>query len=298
MNPGKGKMGTVSFREISFRPLRVEDGEWIRRCTARSGWPFTALTYPSLMAWAESYGLTIGGDEDFFVVRSRYDKGYYAPCGEAEKCLAFMEAAAEREQPVRFVYVAEETARKLAERGWNMLFRPDLSEYILSSDALALEPGRVISHSYKDKCRHFARVCPYRAREAGPGDTEALRRIAETSANPVVQTGSGDEPALAYELAHMEELGLRGMLVETEAGGGAFLLGYESRPDCFTITMFRRSAGLSRDVLAVCLHEFGKLLRGRYPRVNIEEDLGLEGIRTEKMLCSPVDLLKVYEVVR
>ena len=39
------------------------------------------------------------------------------------------------------------------------------------------------------------------------------------------------------------------------------------------------------------------LLRGRYPLVNVEEDMGLEGLRRSKQLLSPVDLLKVYEVM-
>ena len=103
---------------------------------------------------------------------------------------------------------------------------------------------------------------------------------------------------LAFELAYYEMLGFRGVLVETEAGPGAFFLGYERSPEMFTLTMFRRDAALSKDVTAVCVHEFSRILRPKYARINIEEDLGLNGLRTEKMLYSPVDFLKVYEVLK
>ena len=288
----------MDFSGITFRPLRTEDRGWIGRCAAASGYPFTALTFPSLAAWADTYGLKVAGDEDFFVIRSRHDKGYYAPCGDPEKCMAFMEETARKEHPARFVYVAEQNVRKLAERGWEVLFRSDLSEYILSTAALALEPGKAISHSFKYKCRHFAKEHPYRAREVFPADAGRLREIAEKAADPANQRGPEDGLVLEYELEHMEELGMRGVLVETEAGESAFLLGYEGQPDSYTMTMFRRSEGLSRDVTAVCFHELARLVGDRYPRTNIEEDLGLAGLRTEKMLYSPVDLLKVYEVLK
>ena len=62
--------------------------------------------------------------------------------------------------------------------------------------------------------------------------------------------------------------------------------------------MTRRDSALPAEVVSVCVHEFAKMLADRYPLINIEEDLGLEGLRRAKTLYSPVDLMKVYEAVR
>ena len=56
------------------------------------------------------------------------------------------------------------------------------------------------------------------------------------------------------------------------------------------------NGNLEREVTAVCIHEFARVLRDRYPLLNVEEDLGLDGLRQAKELLSPTDLLKVYEV--
>ncbi len=289
----------MDFSAKPFRPVRMEDRPWIERCTGLCRQPFTALSFPSLITWASTYGMTIGGDEDFFVIHSQHDKGYYAPCGDPDKCLAFMEEKARKENPARFVYVSEVLVEALQARGWSILYRADLSEYILNTEALALTEGHYISHSYRYKVRHFVKDYPYRAKEITPEDMPVLRRIQAGAADPAeTQGGPTDAEVLAFELDYFRELGFRGVLVETEAGPGAFFLGYEQKPGVFTTTMFRREETLPKDVTAVCLHEFSRILRPAYPRINIEEDLGLAGLQTEKMLFSPTDLLKVYEALK
>ena len=77
----------------TFRPLVPDDLPWLRRCRDTAASPFTALSAVSLVTWAEAYGLSVAGDEDFFVVHSRHDNAYYAPVGNPDKCRAFMEEA-------------------------------------------------------------------------------------------------------------------------------------------------------------------------------------------------------------
>ena len=286
----------MDFSTVFFRPIQMEDRAWMERCMTICPPLFTSLTFPSLMTWAATYGLAIGGDADFFVVRSQHDKGYYCPCGDVEKCLAFMEDRARREQPVRFVYVPEALTGQLAAGGWSILYRADLSEYILSTKALALTEGHFISHSYRSKVRHFIRELPYRSREITPEDLPALRRIRDLTA---ASAGEGpDADVLSFEIEHFRALGLRGVLLETEAEPGAFMLGYPQRPGVFTATMVRRTDALPKEALAVCLYELSRMLLPDYPLLNVEEDLGLSGLRTEKTLFSPTDLLKVYEAFK
>ena len=46
------------------------------------------------------------------------------------------------------------------------------------------------------------------------------------------------------------------------------------------------------------VHELALGLCDRYPLINLEEDLGLPGLRRAKMLYSPVGKLEVYEAVQ
>ena len=266
-------------------------------CLETARQPFTALTFPSLATWTETYETEIAGDADFFVVRSRHDKGYYMPCGKADKCLAFMEERARKENPVRFVYVPEAMTKPLEDNGWSILYRGDLSEYIVNTAALAQAEGLFVTHSYRHKVRGFAKTTPYTAREITPADIPLLRQIRDGAAAVTDAAGPSDRAVLEFEIEHFTELGFRGVIIES-GEGAAFLFGYEQGPGVFTATMMRWEAGLPKTAGMVCLHELCRILRNDYPRINVEEDLGLGGLRTEKTLLSPVDLLKVYEAMK
>ena len=68
--------------------------------------------------------------------------------------------------------------------------------------------------------------------------------------------------------------------------------------EMFTMTMVKHSLSLPMLMTPVCVHELACMLADRYPYINIEEDLGLEGLRRAKQLYSPVKQLEVYEAVR
>ena len=63
------------------------------------------------------------------------------------------------------------------------------------------------------------------------------------------------------------------------------------------MTMTRHDPTLPPEITTICIHEFASVLNRKYPFINVEEDMGLEGLRRAKMLLSPVDFLKVYEVL-
>ena len=56
---------------MDYRSITMEDRPWIERCRDPRKNPFTALSFTSLFTWSRDYGLEIGGDDDFFVIRSR-----------------------------------------------------------------------------------------------------------------------------------------------------------------------------------------------------------------------------------
>lgn len=279
---------------MDFRPLRLSDQAWMTACRDTQAHPFTALSFPSLFTWRNAYRMRVAGDEDFFVVHSVYDGGYYSPCGENEKCRAFLDAL---DAGSRVLYLTQEQAAELAAKGWTIRHREDLSEYISSTQALALHGGHM-SNSYKVKCRHFGRDYSYHTHLIGKADEALLLRFLKD-----LESGANDEDfhdlkVLEAEIAHREALNLRGLVLETDNGRKAFILGYENKPDMFTMSMSKHDPQLPPETMTVCVHELAMALEAEYSFVNLEEDLGLEGLRRAKELYSPIDHLRVYEAVK
>jgi len=279
---------------ITFRSLEPEDREWVMRCRDPREHPFTALSFTSLFSWQKTYGLTISGSRDFFVIRSWHDHAYYSPCGEKDQCLRFIRDTIRKESDARFLYLTREQSAEIQKEGFHVLLRDDLSEYISDVGSLALLEGHHATNSYKMKVRHFQKGVPFSVRPVTERDIPLLNAIAENSAAGT----AGDEDVLETETAYFDHLGLTGCLLETQDGRRAFILGYPDTEETFTMTMTRHEEGLPSQITAVLVHELACRLAGQYRLINLEEDLGLAGLRRAKLLYSPVDRLNVYEAIR
>ena len=279
---------------MEYRPLTMEDRDRVDKCRDAILNPFTALTFTSLFTWRKEYGLEIAGDADYFVIRSRHDEAYFCPCGDPEKCRAFLRD--EVKSGERVVYLTREQAEALGD-GWDIRLREDLSEYICASPALALREGYHMSHSFKDKCRQYKKRHPYQVRPLTKDDLPMMIRMAREweEADP---EGAGDLQALEEEIRFYGEMTLCGVMITTEDGGHAFIMGYENTEEMFTMTMVKHDLDLPPLMTPVCVHELANMLADQYPYIDLEEDLGLEGLRRAKQLYSPIRQLEVYEAVR
>lgn len=279
---------------IDFRPIRLEDRDWIIACRDVARHPFSALSFQSLFTWQREYGLLIGGDSDFFVVKSRQDGGYFAPCGDEEKCRRFLTEAFGREGKQKVLYLTKEQAESAeAEGGYRLRHAPELSEYICSTKALTMQEGYV-SYSYRKKCRKFAEEFPYTARRIELEDIpELLGLLGEWEASFQGKERL-DLDAIRLSLENFEGLGLEGTIIRTHEGYMAFSLGFSSAPDTYTMAMIKYDQRLSPSVIMPCTCEEARLNAGVLPFCNLEEDLGLQGLRDAKLQCSPIRMQEVY----
>ena len=280
-----------------FRPIELKDRFWIESCRDVRRNPFSSLSFPSLYTWKNTYGFSITGDEDFFAVYSQHDRAYYCPCGKEEKCWAFIDQVCREEKKPHFLYLTREAGEEMKRRGFKLILRDDLSEYISSAPALALEEGHHMSNSFKMKVRHFQKSTSYAVHPLTEAELPTLRNLARTA--EIESRGSmGDWDVLETELEAFHALGLWGIWLETACEGKAFLLGYENTPEEFTMTMTKHDPSLPIHVTAVLVHEMARRIKDKYSLINLEEDLGMSGLRQAKILYSPVDRLNVYEAIR
>ena len=277
---------------MRFRSIGPGDQPWMNACRDLNRNPFTALSFASLFTWRNAYGLTVAGDEDFFVIHSQHDRAYYCPCGDAGKCMRFIRETSRTEREAHFLYLTRGQAAALRGEGVQILMRDDLSEYIFDACSLALMEGHHASNSYKMKVRHFRNAYPYSCRPLTEEDTPFLRLLSRDWPD---MNRFGDAGVLRDEIDYFGPLSLQGTLLETADGRHAYILGYENRPDEFTMTMTKHDPSLPAQVTAVLTCELACQLSGRYRLINLEEDLGIAGLRQAKLLYSPVDRLNVYE---
>ena len=313
-----------------FRTITRSDRQWMEHCRREGTNDMTVLSFPAVCMWQSAFGLTIDGDEHFYVVKSEADHGYYYPVGEEAACRNYvrslLEETASQKTPeeassrLKFVYVPEKELGWLEELGFTVSCDPDTSEYVYSSHSLALEDNGS-GTNYRVKVRHFSRDNVWHSKTlAFPGDEALLReKTAEwdrtsgggTAGFDVQQicsmapwdTGAvwqhtSDRLAALAAAKDPAGIGLSGVYIETDTGEWAYLLGYPSNDRIYDMSIIKYSPDLSRNAVPLCICEMAKRVCTDYPYINLEDDLGHPGLRRMKQLYHPLFLLDSYTAVR
>ena len=298
-----------------FREITLSDKTWMDHCREQALQQMTVVSFPAVYSWQSTFGLTIDGDSRFYVVRSEADNGYYYPVGDPSVCRAYirsllqsagrpdhskapfavLDPPAGSSPLLKLVYVPEQELEWLESLGFDIICDPDTSEYIYSSRTLALLDHNA-SRNYKEKIRHFSRDNEWSVRPLDFPQDEAFLYAKASSLADIsdISNTQEDYRAALRATKNPGAIGMSGIYVETAAHEWAFLLGYPSTDRIYDLSFIKYSPGISRNVVPVCFSEMAKRVCETWPLINLEDDLGIEGLRNMKTLYHPLCLLDSY----
>lgn len=271
------------------RDIDIGDREYFEsfRCVNEN--MFTALSFQSLYTWKDALGLSVIGDNSFYTVFSRHDNGYFCPMGDPSACGRFIDSLTEKGRPFKIMYLSDEQAEMYrVQKGAQIILNRNLSEYIYSSQALALKEN--VSSNYKRRVKKFQSGYDYSVFRIDVTDIPELMRLAQSHNN----AEEYEKNVLANIFRSYDRLGFTGILLRNE-NDHAFIIGYENTPEIFTMTVVVTSEGWRSIAVAACEYELSKVICRQYKYVDLEEDLGIAGLRRIKLLTKPVKMLNAAE---
>ena len=281
-----------------FRKISLSDKPWIDRCRLSGENDMTVLSFPAVYTWQDAFGLSIDGRENFYVIKSEEDQGFYYPVGESSCCREYILSLMDSDAHVKLVYVPEAELSWLESLGFDITCNPDTSEYIYSSRSLALLDNGA-GTNFRVKVRHFSRDNVWNAKELSfPDDTALLREKVSEWDRVSGQILPEDRSAVLACAREPAQIGLSGIFIETDQKEWSFLLGYESTPLIYNMSIVKYSEAMSRNAVPVCICEMAKRVCGTFPLINLEDDMGIEGLRNMKRLYHPLRLLNSYNAYR
>ncbi len=280
-----------------LRPIELADREAMERLYFRFGRGDSAHAFPSLYLWQKEMGLEWLKDEGFYTVRCRWKGGnaWFFPVGDEDGKEACVRALAEN-APCRLCYMTEEDVRFL-ERRFPGVFAvretPEDSEYLYDREQMETMPGKAF-----EKIRNrYRRLEKEHAISAQPLTPDLLKAAGEVAAqwSRNTDTGEGilDDSVTARILKDWTALNLRGVLLRVDGEPWAVAAGYELFKgdfDCCLLKARENLPGIS-DHVRVRLAES---LAGEMTRLNLEEDLGVEGLRQMKERLRPCGMIRMY----
>lgn len=297
-------MGNLNFKDIDIntKPIFDKYARLYDLCTGD-------MSFSSMLAWSFVYNFRYAESNGYLcIISSSPGIGPFAlsPIGPYEKqsfqkAVNFLKAYFSRNGwELRFSLVPEKDAERFRElEGMNAFFSSNraYSDYIYLADDFRTLPGK----KYEDKRRQINWFKKHFRYEYVPLDKsmkeECLAVFDEwCSGRDCSNCYPGCERETVVTLIdHMDVLGCKGALVRVEG-----------QPKAFIVT-----EALKRDVIVSHLEKADRNIKGlfaylnqehyirEYPGfkyINLEEDMGIEGLRKSKLSYHPVRLVDKYEI--
>ncbi len=279
--------------KMKFRKIELSDRPWIEGLRDTEINSMSVLSFQGIYTWQNMFGLKICGDGEFFVLHSDADQAYYYPCGSRKRCRQFVKEELQAGRRLKFVYVPEQEREFLEKLGFIVMLDRDTSEYVYDTRMMALlDPGA--SRNYRRKCRNFSKNNVFRTRCITGQELTLLHDHVSEWERMEIDGSQDDIGAVRAALDSFIALSMSGVCLEAETGGWAFMIGYQSTPDIYDMAMVKYSDKLSPDVVPYLISEIARLVSGSCRYINLEDDMGIAGLRTMKTLYKPQFMLDSY----
>lgn len=283
--------------------IELEDRDTVDALRRKYGHKLSAHAFASLYLWREYMGLELHMLGEGFAVRAKRlgDDAWFFPCGSEECRREFMETHM-HEPGLRLLYARPEDAEWLELRypGMWMLTRDATAdEYLYERDEhIELAGGRYGHIRWRmNKIRrdYDVRVEPLTDTNASDAEQIAREWFARSTG---AQNGPLDDHAAVREaLRCWRQLDMQGVIVYLDARPAAFMMGFELADDTFDASIGKCAVNV-QGLTYFALKELFAAAPAQYRYFNLEEDLGLDGLRDMKAHFLPNCKNEIWEARR
>ena len=253
-------------------------------------------TFASLFVWQEHEGYEIYISDDAFLVRHgvRGENAYLFPCGTESGKKRLIDLLLSDGSAV-FTFVTDEDKLFLESR-YPGVFRftacRDDYPYLYDKEEQIALPGK----DFKN-LRHQVNIGrsfsqSWSSEPLTDGNVERALQINREWTADRSDGDLADTAAAEKALRNFSRLGLWGVLFTADGRDVAYVAGIFITPEIFDVAFCKV---LDRSCDCYIKRELYRLLPSEVKTVDSEEDMGLEGLRTHKLLRRPKELVRVWK---
>lgn len=272
-----------------FRPICLDDMEKMETLRKRFPSALSDYTFSLLYCWQKTLKLQVYLDDRIFAVRG--EEGLFCPIGEWEAVVSFLDLLLHTNGKIKLSFCDEnQKARLLAHygAGADAAVSDADSDYLISVKQLCDLPGSALA-SRRNAVRHYMRLDP--APVAEPITEENLNEVLSLAADDRYP----DSAAQMCGLTHFQALKLKGALVRRGGKAVSFCTMVEQSPNTIQ-GQFVKCTDAERGAELFAMQAGVRAAGEAYRYVNMEDDMGVEGIRRFKQSLCP-ERVFAYTVV-
>jgi hypothetical protein len=286
----------------TFSPLELEHRLPLQAALQTHPPDISELTFTNLYAWREWYGFELAAwpNSDAFLLRATRPEGqaYFYPLSTQPAPPIMLELKAAMPQ-IRFIRVPQSILSELGDlTGWQITEDASNADYLYAYEDLRLLAGR----KYDGKRNHIKRFSaehPFTYQPLAPG---LIQKLLDFEAFWCEARECGETPSLDHErraihamLEHWQAFGLLGGALVTEDKIVAIILAEPLNPTTLVIHILKALPDFP-GAIPTLLQHFLEIHRGKFQWVNMEQDLGIEGLRRSKQSYHPARMVRKYNL--
>ncbi len=280
-----------------FHPITLDDKPAIDSALNKGMNEICEYTFANLFCWRGLYNLSISRYEDLLIAGSFIsgEKKLFEPIGGGDKISAVKKLA--KEKSLSFIFIRESIIKAFEnDPGFEIILDKDNSDYVYNSKDLIELKGK----KYDGK-RNFIKRFETQNRYSyikldEKNARECLAFVERWCKFRDCQADSGlsqEKTALSEMLEKFSYLGLSGGAIEIKGEICALALGEKLNSETFVVHILKAKAGIT-GLNQTMNREFLAREALNYKYVNMEQDLGIEGLRRSKLSYYPIKMVNKY----
>ncbi len=283
------------------RSVELSDQSNIERIRARFGHNLSAHAFPSLYLWQKEMGLSLYMEDDFFAVKidSRGSNSWFFPCGDEEKINRFIRGGMDTAH-FSLCYLrpgdVQWLIRHFPDR-WEVRREEESDEYICRiSDYLAMEGSQY--SEVRKKIRHLEREYGVKVQpisDATIDDAKSVLHQWREVAHHVSDGNVEDRIVSETALQKRNELNIFGSILYLDEKPVAMYAGFPIDAVTMDVVVGKCVPGAPNYTVYFAMREFLRQYQDRFLYCNLEEDLGIPGIRMVKRKMRPIAFNEIWE---
>ena len=262
--------------EYVFSTIQLSDREILERTRSKYEPLLSDYTFSLLYCWQKPLGLGVYAEDDLFVIKSKNE--FFFPVGEEKKVIAFIKGLLKLEENVKFRFCDENMKRLVA-----LHFGEDASfclaeedcDYLICNLAMKDIVGKNLS---KRRNQYRAFLKKHDDIKVEYIDENNIDRVDLLSQNNLCEYIEAERIGIQEYFA----LGLIGIIVSSSGEDIGFSICSQKNADTMQGHFMKnlcRDRGATFYLMKTCIDYFSD----KYTFTNMEDDMGIEGLRSFKM---------------
>ena len=286
-----GNYPMIRFTSITLSQMETVESIRIKSCST-----MYVYTFASLFAWQEHEGYGIYISDDAFLVKHgiRGEDVYLFPCGTEEGKKRLIDALLANCSPV-FSFVTDED-RLFLERVYPGRFRftacRDDYPYLYDKEEQISLAGKEFKNLRHQVNLGRSSALSWSTETLSEENIDRALFINRKWAEEHLNNDLADTAAAEKALCHFSHLKLWGVLFKADGHDVAYVSGVFITPRIFDVCFCKV---LNKSCDCFIKWELYRLLPDDVKIVDSEEDMGLSGLRTHKLLRRPKKLVRVWK---